>query len=448
MDLFNDMKKERAQRFKKDTTIVKIQEYQLHQDPKLCKIIGLDMLNKDGNGNPKKVEVQFNDPSGKSMGIQEYADPGAMMHTEVGGMVRLDRFITRGDGTYVTGHMQRIAQSEKNRVSKKQEEFSVGIMKAWTKILPERDANGNIAEIQRSNNSFISRGKALVIPEDAKPETIVFGTPEFRTKLSAMVETAVNNAPDRAKPIILMRSEGPDNQAEAILQTVKKNPDNTYSEMVKEEILEAARNNTELQMWLAKNDQATQAGVEMPVEFLPGMQLDMVGLVTDPRSGDRLDKPKVQFMAHEATRWFPLPKEEGKEQEHRAASKPEYKLSVISYEINLTNGQRQTTLSNLGVIPGVTASPDAGLSKTPNPFWPETATAAPAAKAAQAAPAAQPDQAQAAPAQETPAAPASLEEDQPGDGETDFNSLNAMDDLNMGDFDEAELEEALATQGL
>lgn len=458
MELFKEMKKERSQRYQKDTTVIQIKAYQIHEDPRQCKIIGVDLLNNDANGVPKQVEISFNDPSGKSMGIQEFADPSAWMHTEVGGTVRVDKFIERGTTTnkdgqavaqYVTGHMQRVQKNEQNRKDKKQNEYSTGVMKGWVKVIPQRDQSGEIAENVLSSGMVVSRGKALVIPDDAKPATITFGSPDFREQLSAMVEKAVDMAPQRSKPIILLRAEGPENQAEAILQTVKKNPDNSYSPMVKEEILEAARTNTELGMWLSKNDEAVQAGVEVPAELLPGMQLDLVGMVNDPRSGNRQEKPKVQSMVRDTTRWFPIPKEsEAEEQRFEAAKKAEYKLSVISYEINLTDESRQASLQTLGVVPGVVASPDAGLSRTPNPYWPETAapsapTSAPSSTSAQPAPEAKKQ----TPEASKPAAQ-QVEETEPQPGETqDELAMLEMDEEPIPDFDFEDINSQLQSQG-
>jgi hypothetical protein len=438
MDIFKDMKKAKQTARRPQTTIIKVQSYEIDpKDSRKSAIVGLDMLNADESGVPKQVRVNTLDPSGKSMGINDFANPSAMMNTQVGGLIRLDQFIVRGDGNYVARHMQRVTKTEGPRVGRDQKSSEIGYMKAWTKVIAERDKNGDVAEFEL-NNKTISRGRAHVIPEDTQPSPVTFGTKDFKETLSKIIEQAVQKAPERTKPMLLMRAEGNENQTEVVLQTLRQNADKSYSLMPKQEILEATRDNYGLKEFLAANDRAQKAGVTQDVEFLSGYQLDLVGLTKDPRSGEALANPRVQSMVRETARFFAIPKKtEQEDQQYSPAKRPEYKLSVISYQIPQSDDAKTASLETLGSVPGVVASPDAGLTVTSNPYYP-----ADGAPAQQPAPA---NQNQAA----EPPTPAPVDEEPPM--QDDIDSTMDPDDLlredMIDDFDVDDLEEQLAAQG-
>jgi len=458
MNIFADVKKDLRKQYKKDTTVLKLESYELDKDPKKCAMVGYDMMNMDDNGVPKKVKVFFHDAAGKSRGIQDFADENAMMHTQPGGMIRLDRFVQRADGSYLCGHMQRISKKEGNRVSRG-EEFSVGVSRAWTKILPMRDDNGNIAEIQGSNNVF-SRGRALVMPEQNAPVKATFGE-NFAESLRKVAKQAIEATPDKAKPAILLRHEptteglanGTPNFLEIVLPNKTQNEAGNYVPMTKDQQLAVFDQHRTVQALLAKNESPDVKGQEF--EAVPGFQLDVFGMLNDPHSGKRLENPRVQSMVNDTSRQFTLPKKPGQTRPDMVAhDKPEYKLSVISYEIPKTDDNGQASLVTLGPVPGVTASPDGGLSVTPNPYYADSQVqqavdasnkAAENKQAQQPAPEAEQSAAQQpASTEQTSASAQAAKPEEPQPSEDDLDS--AMSDFD--DFDMDDLEQQLSNASL
>jgi hypothetical protein len=327
-------------------------------------------------------------------------------------------------------------------------------MKAWTKIIPERN-NGEIAEFE-VNGKTISRGRALVVPESSTPTQTSIGSASFKDDLSKAVESAVRGAPERTKPMLLLRAEGDTNQTEVILQTLRQNVDNSYSLMTKEEILEAAKDNYSLKSFLEGHDKYAASGATQDIELVNGYQVDMVGLTKDPRSGEALANPRVQSMVKETARYFAIPKKADNEQQQYAPAKaPEYKLAVISYAIPNSDDTKLTSLETLGAVPGIVASPDAGLSVTSNPYYPEpNQTAAPqqttaAAPAAQTATSPAPAAQTATPAPSQPAARQPVPEEPPmqDDIDTALEPDDLLHDDMIDDFNVDDLEEQLAAQG-
>jgi len=91
LDIMDQAKKIGRERNKVRSTVIKIEEYKIDsKDPSKSVIIGRDMFDKDENGIPKKVEVKH--ANDKTNGINEFANPSALMHTAVGGLVRLSQY--------------------------------------------------------------------------------------------------------------------------------------------------------------------------------------------------------------------------------------------------------------------------------------------------------------------------------------------------------------------
>ena len=133
----------------------------------------------------------------------------------------------------------------------------------------------------------------------------------------------------------------------------------------------------------------------------------------------------------------------------------EYALAIVSYSI--AQGERKNVnLESLGRMPGVKATPNAGLSETPNPHWPRDdegnmvsfTTSTPAAnQPAAAATAASPAPAASA-SKEAVAAQAPIPEP-----ESDEPPLPSDDDMDQylgadTDFDMDDLESQMQGQGL
>jgi len=382
MDIFGKVNEIQRESNKKDATVFKIEKYELDRDPKKCAMIGHDMLNMDENGVPKKVKVLFNDPSGKSQNIKDYADESSMSHTMPGGMVRLDKLRVNADGSYVCSHMQRISKQGGLRNDRNGNQHETGIARAWTKVLPLLDDDGNIAELTAGSGNKFSRGRAMLIPEESKGSPLTFGD-NFKADLKAAAKRAIDAAPDKTKPILLLRQEANNKVKELVIPNTKPDESGNYVPMTKEEQLAIVDNLKMTQNFYAANEDPKAKGVTM--EAVPGFQVDVYGMLNDPKSGTRLDKPRVQTMVNDTARQFALPKKPGQKRPDMVPhDQPEYKLSVVSYEIPKSGDQDSANLTTLGTVPGKTASPNAGLTVTPNPYY-ENPNVAQAEKASQQA---------------------------------------------------------------
>jgi len=456
MDVFAEVKKINRQQIKKDATVIRVEKYELDKDPRKCSIIGTDMMNMDENGVPKKVKVQFHDPSGKSLGIQDFADEGSMSNTLPGGMIRLDKFVTRADGSYVCGHMQRISKKDGPRTDKGGAQHYMAIDRAWTKIYPQLDDKGNIAIIKTATNEF-SRGRALVIPE-ANPSIEITFNKDLGDQIKAAATLAIESAPDKSKAFLMFRQSDFPTIAEMVIPNTKKNEAGNYVPITKAEQLAIVPELNFFKNMMKVNENPAVAGLVK--EAVAGFQLDVYGMLNDPKSGKPLDKPRLKSMVQDTQRNFSLPKKPGQERPDMVAhNKPEFKLAVISYEIPKADAATTASLQTLGSVPGVTASPNAGLSVTPNPYYPapgasaavdaDVNAAVKTSEAAQASKAQQP--AQAAPQQSAPAAAAPAPAPQPDqadqDADVDDAMLNQMGEDDYG-FDMDDLEAQLSSQGL
>lgn len=455
MDIFAEVNKITKQANKKDVTVVRVESYELDKDPRKCAIIGHDMMNMDEQGVPKKVRVNFYDPKGKSRGIQDFADESAMMHTQPGGMVRLDKFMVRSDGSYVCSHMQRVTKKDGPRQDRNGNQFEQGIARAWTKIIPQVDETGNIAVIETASNK-ISRGRALVIPENSQGHNLTFGD-GFAAQLKAAAKAAIEAAPDKTKAFLLFRQADNNGIKEMVIPNQKQNEAGNYVSMTKDEQLAMVDQHKTFQGFLQLNEKAK--GVT--IEAVPGFQLDVYGMLNDPHSGKPLENPRVQSMVNETTRQFALPLKPGQKRPDMVPhTEREYKLAVISYEIPKAEESNMASLQTLGSVPGVTASPNAGLSVTPNPHYVDPKIAAAEAatiaaheqkagsQASAAAPQAAPTEAAPAAAAAAPAPAAATPAPVQAAPEPSEDALDdAMDDM-MEDFDIDDLERQLASQSL
>jgi hypothetical protein len=160
---------------KSNVTIFKLGQYHLDPDPRKCYMTGVDMMNTDENGVPKKVKVEFYDKNNKSRGIQDFADSNTMMHTQPGGMIRLDRYAVQADGTLVSAHMQRVSRNEGPLQKRNGFEYTTGIARGWAKILPTKDQNGELA-VDPGAAAPRHRASAFFIPEAAQASRLTFGS--------------------------------------------------------------------------------------------------------------------------------------------------------------------------------------------------------------------------------------------------------------------------------
>ncbi|MGX1201225.1 hypothetical protein [Marinobacter sp. MBR-105] len=446
MSLFEQVKKDMAALRKPQTTVVKVKGYELNSDvPGKSFIVAEDLLNKDDAGNPKQVRVFINDPSGKLRGVNHFANKSNTVHTEVGGLIRLDRFIKKGDD-YVCRHMQRIAQdASMTRMDDRNVTYKIGFDEAWVKVVPHM-SNGEPITYKVRNNGQIQRGSVNVIPKAAQAVEVIPGDGKLLDQLTAVASKAIDAAPEKTAALLLLRAPDSAEVIEITIPSVIEEAENKYRPRTKEEQMAVLPELDGIQM-LLKNEEAMKGSV---IEALPGYRMKVFGSVLD-EAGNPVEG-RVREMARETCRMFSKPVE-GKAEPDLIPGGQEYALALISYEIPQKENSNNANLVTLGRVPGVTASPNAGRDITPNPFYANNQTqtvttqAAPAAAAAAKAPAQEASAASPAAAPAAKPAPAAAsgqpeEPPMPTDAELDMllDQSEGMDDL---DFDMDDIERQL-----
>lgn len=486
VDIMGKAREIGRERNKMRSTVFKLEEYQIEQDPRKSKMIGYDMFNMDENGVPKKVEVYHYHKDNKTQDINNFATRSAMMHTRPGGLIRLSQFKVNGDGSYTTSHMQRIAEDDGPKVSSNQTKFDISFMKGWTKIYPKKDAERNLEIFKRGGRLF-HKADVMVIPEDSKPATMNFGTPEFDAELQAILEQAINDAPRGTQPMIMVRQAGKLTAEEIRFPNFKMDAENKAVPLTKEEIIQRVMTSGKLADKYLPAHQACLAENEPgQVEFVPGFAIQAIGLKWDgksmqknPQTGE--DEPKYndrstieQFILETAQR-HRLPKEEGDTKTRYALDQggPQYTFGILSYRTKqVPEGTHvQADLDTLGRDHGAKmwTSPNAGLDVKPNPYKPATQTPnqgtsetapaaqneAPANQAQGAAPAAAASQAsQPAPQNSQPASQPTQAAGQPETVEEEPDMGDEVPDFGLDDFADDfedsldELESEMAAQKL
>ncbi|ARM86228.1 hypothetical protein [Marinobacter salarius] len=425
LDIMDKAKKIGRDRNKVRSTVIKIEEYKIDKaDPKNSVIVGLDMFNKDDNGIPKKVEVKH--VNEKTNGIAEFANPGAMMHTAVGGMVRLSQYRVGGDGKYLSNHMQRIAKDDGPKVSASQDKFDISFMKGWTKIYPKKEQSGELAIFER-NKKLFHRADAMVVPDDAKSHTMNFGDDSFDKELDAALASAIDLAPAGTQPMLVVRMAGKLQADEIRIRNFRMDGDNGAVPLTKEEMIHEAKNSAGKlnNNYVAAHKAAKDAGETGQAEFVTGFALNAIGLKwdgkstqRDPESGEDIpkynDRSLIEEFMSETAQRHEIPNDDGSTKRRYAVDDgaPQYAFGILSYRTKRGDEGEfvQSDLDTFGRDRGASmlVSPNAGLDEKPNPYH----TAAQAAASAQgkpAAAAAQPSKPEEQPAQKTEAAPAAQE---------------------------------------
>ncbi|WP_286715041.1 hypothetical protein [Marinobacter sp. tcs-11] len=374
------------QRNQQKTTVIKIEEYQIDtQDPKKSKIIGLDMFSKDDNGIPKRVEVRhYNE---KTNGINDFANPGAMMHTEVGGMIRLSKYKVDGNGAYVTDHMQRISKNAGPKVAANQEKSDICFSKGWVKIYPKRDpGDKSKLEIAERGGRLYHRADVMVIPEDASVTKMHFGSDAFDGELHKALNDAIDMAPRGTQPMIMVRMPGRLQAEEIRLNAYKLDDQRNAVPLTKEEIIENAMSRSRLATsYIPSHRQALDSGETGECEFVTGFTLGAIGLKWDGRSMQKNaqtgaeepkynERSKIEDFISETAQRHRLPQEPGQTKTLYALDDgaPQYSFGVLSYRSKQVPEGRfaMADLDTFGRDHGVQlrVSPNAGLDEKPNPY--------------------------------------------------------------------------------
>lgn len=457
MSIFQKAKASLAAARQPKTTIIQVERYELDKDPKKAHIIGRDLLNKDETGVPKQVKVFVNDPDGKVMGVKEYASKSSLVTTEKGGLIRLDRYIARGDD-YVCRHMQRLSRDASMlRADENGAEYKTAIAEAWVKILPQMDRNtGKPQVFTTSGGGEIHRGTVFMVPKDSPVTEIKLGQGDLLKQLLAVADKAIDAAPEKTRPMLMLRDPAGGDAMEIVIPNRIERAPGQYDLRTKEEMLAVFPDLEKVASFVGA-DTADNAGIT--VEALPGCTMSLYGTTKDQRSGKPVVS-RVESMSSETARMFAKPVE-GQDRPEMVRGKQEYALALISYEIPKAPEAQNATLSTLGRIPGQTASPNAGKSVTENPFYKngvatqaaqpaqaEQATpaqaSAPAAQASQPAPANQAAQSAPVAAAATHRAP----EEPPMPTDDDIDALLNEAEMADTDYDLDELEKQMGMANL
>ncbi|KXS55576.1 MAG: Uncharacterized protein AWU57_25 [Marinobacter sp. T13-3] len=377
IDISNDVKETKKEVSKERrlaqagfTTVFQVEKYELDRDPAKCAMIGHDLMNNDENGVPKKVRVVFNASSDNVMGIQEYADENSLVHTMPGGKIRLDRVQERPDGTYEVPHMQRIQKKDGTRVDRAGIEHEMCIDRCWAKVIPERENRGRgpIAIKENSTGGKQSRGRVLLIPEDAKPITVTMGK-NLDGSIKDAVKKAIELAPDKTKALLTFRV-GQGSVLEMVVPNQTRNEAGDYVPVSLDEQLKRIERSDAYTTLMRVNKAKPELEGET-LEALPGFQIDVFGMTHDKKTGQPVQGvPRVQAAVLETARFFKLPtQDENGNDQYKQSQFPEYRLSVVSYERQKNDSTNVATLTTLGKVPGHMPSPDAGESITPNPYF-------------------------------------------------------------------------------
>jgi hypothetical protein len=457
MSIFDQQKKTLQEQRRPFTTVIQVESYQVSQDKAKNRIVGKDLYDLDENGVPKTVSVAINNPNNDGIrSVHNFAKRGDLVHTEKGGMIRIDRAVKRAGGSeYVAPHAQRIAMNaDMNRMDDNGEEYKIAFAKAYVKVVPVMDRQTREPREFSTKSSPIHRGSAFIFPEENTTEkaavTLAIGK-NFGDELKALAGKAFDEAPEKAQPMVMLRDPDPKNVSEMRVPSIKKDEKTgNYVPMSRDEALDAFM---ETQAVKAFVDAATQAPEGSgSVQGIVGYSINVFGSPLNDK-GERVTS-RVEQMAKETVRRFPRPDVDNQRQEPIMGNQ-EYALAIVSYSI--AQGERNNVnLESLGRMPGVKATPNAGLSETPNPHWPRDdegnmvsfTTSTPAAnQPAAAATAASPAPAASA-SKEAVAAQAPIPEP-----ESDEPPLPSDDDMDQylgadTDFDMDDLESQMQGQGL
>lgn len=454
MNIFDQQKKTLADQRRPITTVIKVIDFQLGEDKSKHRIIGQDLYSTDENGIPKTVSVAIQNRNNNGIrGVSNFAKRGDLVHTEKGGLIRLDRAIKRAGGEeYVAPHAQRLSMSsDMLRQDENGKNYKIAFVKSYVKVVPIMDrATGQPREFATSKQGLvIHRGSVMIIPEENASSENAQKVPmgkDFKDSLIKLAKAAIEAAPEKTQPFVMLRDPDPKNVSEMRIPNIKKNERGDYVEMTKQEMLDAFMQTPAVQAIMP----GASALTEGEVEGVHGFVVNVFGNPYD-ESGERTVS-RVESMANETLRRFPRPDLDNQRQEPVKGNQ-EYALGIASYTIP-QEGSGSANLESLGRMPGVKATPNAGLSATPNPYWPTdedgnmvsfttSVAAQPAPKTAEPA-ATTNQQAVAAQAPISRPAPEPESDEPPLPSDADMDAYLGAD----SDFDMDELESQMSSQGL
>lgn len=372
MSLFGNIKKQSREANKPRTRVIKVDEYIKDQNVENWKIRGTDLFETDDQGVPKEVVVSVRNDNKDIQGVADFANPNSLCATDIGGVIRVDRAVERGNGQIVAPHMQRLSRtSDLVRKDEKMESNKIGIHQAWVKVLPIMDrSTGKPAEFATRNKPQ-HRGNAFVIPKaSAENElAITIGKDDLQSKLREAAEQAIDEAPEKTLPMVRLRTDMDQTPLEIVMPLRIADGQGNYQNATREQQIEAFFNHSDTQGLM---DAVNQIPEGTAIYSAAGFRTGVFGSTLDFQSGQP-QTSLVEEMARTTQRRITRPNEEGKPYVEKAF--PEYKLGVISIEIPYLDAQDQPSqrhfanLKSLGPEPSVTASPVAKMGQhTPNPF--------------------------------------------------------------------------------
>lgn len=374
MNIFAKVNKEVRKQAQPKTTVIEVLDYRIDKDPNKAFIKARDLLNIDpATGKPKEIDVYIATKSDSRIrGVKEYALQGNLVHTGIGGLIRLDRYSVRGN-TYIAQHAQRIARdSSMIRQDGNGEKYRIAFDRAWVKVVPIIDRqNGGRPRVYVSGDqgrTTMNRGRAYVIPENIEPVVATLGSAMLLDQIKKAASDAYDIAPEKTNPFLLFRQKGSPVVMEVELPRAVQVAEGEYRPMTKDEMFEILPSVDKIATLLNESQQLES---HEEAEIVPGYRMSVFGATVNER-GEPI-KGRVMEFAEATQRRFAKPTGEvdanGKEVVEIVAGQQEYSLSIFSYEIPQADNRIESHLATIGRVPGQKPSPNAGLSETPNPYF-------------------------------------------------------------------------------
>lgn len=374
MNVFSKVNREVKKQAQPKTTVIEVVAYQLDKDPSKAVIKAKDLLNLDpATGQPREVNVYIPvKGESKIRGVKEFGNPGNLVYTAVGGLIRLDRYTVRGN-TYTAQHAQRIARdSSMLRQDGSGEKYSVAFDRAWVKIVPVLDRNNGfkpkVFVAGDAARTPMHRGRAYVIPESAAPVVATLGAPDLLESIKQAASAAYDIAPEKTNPFLMFRQKDSLEIMEVELPRAVQIGEREYRPMTKEEMLNVLPEMDKIKGLLDVSAELTET---QDAEILPGYRMAVFGAIVGEK-GEPI-KGRVLEFAETTCRRFAKPTDElddnGNAKVELVNGRQEYTLSIFSYETPEAEARFEATVATIGRVPGQKPSPNAGLGETPNPFY-------------------------------------------------------------------------------
>jgi len=399
MALLAQIQEKKKQAYKPFTTIIQVARIETDRDPAKATLFGKDLLNKDENGVPREVSVRLHKAGENGYRtLNDFGRKSGLVATKPGGIIRIDRAIRKNDTTYVCKHLQRIAEDDTMiREDQNGEKHKKSVMDAWVKVIPETEAGarntGRKYKVFKGKSEASipqHRGRVYAIPAESKPVEVMLDGKNSKAAIEQLIDRAIADAPEKSNPFLLLRQVSSDNGKETVItkevQASRTQGDDNGNQRLRSdaEVKASFMANPTIQAIMG-------AAINEPMTINTGFQVDVFGK-TIGDNGEPI-MSRVQELANGTARQFKNPEHENNPAAPEfLRGRQEYSRGILDIEIPMADDRLKANAYGYGAAPGITASPDAGLSVTPNPFYAKLnaqQAAAPAQQGPSSAPAQQ-----------------------------------------------------------